>query len=318
MDNNSFHFEGTYRVQSAKTPYPSKLSGTWFLPTSCLNAEQLNKYLAGHARWRGKARVTLRPALIEERTGAFASHADALYYRRLFNAAADLPEMENDVLDLSKLASHWVTRERFLRRLLPAEEYKILISKIRAVEQTATNEYMCHEAGHCLGLDINKKWGEGYFQPRGGVAWPLIYVEEFRADLESFKAALDLLTPANACAVFVYHFCHRLGLACESAQTECENAGAVPYLLFHLLRELEILEIRKNGGRECVYFNDLTVEGITSAMRACAAHATESLTEPEMSAESLVDAALVAATYYRTRALDQARLNEFWRLVSTA
>lgn len=288
------------------------------MPLSCLTAGQLNKYLAGRAQWMGAAKVTLRPALIEERTGAFASHADALYYHRLFTAADDSPDMENDVLDLSKLTSHWTKRERFLRTIMPAEEYQLLISKIPAVVQTATNEYMCHEAGHCVGLDIHNKWSQGYFQPGGRVAWPLIYVEEFRADLESFATALDVLMPEDACAVFVYHFCHRLGLACESAQTDCENAGAVPYLLFHLLRDLEILEIRESGGRECVHLNDLTLEGTTSAMRACAAHASESLTLLEMSAESLVEAALVSATYYRTRALDHGRLDEFWRLISTA
>jgi hypothetical protein len=54
---------------------------------------------------------------------------------------------------------------------------------------------------------------------------------------------------------------------------------------------------------------------LAEAMRACAAHASERLTLPEMSAQSLVDSAIVGATYYRERALNEQILNEFWSLV---
>jgi hypothetical protein len=317
MEDSAFHFEGEYRVQSLSSSHPSTLAGRWIAPGNChLSKEQVNAYLVGLSQWRGKSKVTLRPACVEERTGAFASHADALYYRRLFTPYADSPRMENDVLDVSKLDSHWARRETFLRNLFSREHFEVFVKTIADVQRTAINEYMCHEAGHLLGLDVESKWEQGYFRPGERLAWPLIYVEEFRADLESLGAALHLLPRKEACAVFVYHLCHRFGLACESAQTDSESAGAVPYLLFHLLRELRVLIVNQKANRKELCLNDFTEDGIASVMRDCAEHASNWLTLPEVTADSFLDAALSAATYYRKRALDEDRLEEFWELVS--
>jgi len=319
MKNNSFHFEGEYRVQSARTSCTSALRGVWLAPNiPCLTLEDMNQVLASRHNWLGRSIASLRAAWVEERTGAFASHADALYYHQFFSAKEGSPEMEGDVLDVSKLVSHWTRRDCFLRTFFSINQYETLISRVASVEQTATNEYMCHEAGHLLGIDIHTKYDGGYFRVEGRTAWPLIYVEEFRADLESFAIAVEQLPLEQAYAVFVYHICHRFGLACESGQTDCENAGAVPYLLFHLLRELGVLVVRNSGARNFVYIENITMEGITETMRACAEHAENLLTMPEMSAKSLLDAAIVGATYYRKRALDEKRLNEFWKLISSS
>jgi hypothetical protein len=317
MSDNLFHFEGEYRVQSLSTAHTSTLSGRWIAPGSChLSREEVNSYLTSLSQWKGRAKVTLRPACVEKRTGAFASHADALYYSRLFHPYADSPRMANDVLDVSKLDSHWTRRKTVLRSLFSHELYETFVNTIADVQQTAINEYMCHEAGHLVGLDVQSKWDQGYFRPGKRLIWPLIYVEEFRADLESFAAALKLLPRKEAAAVFVYHVCHRLGLAGESAQTSSESAGGVPYLLFHLLRALGVLTVTQKVDTKQIVLNNLTEDGLVSAMRDCAEHGSNCLTLAETTAESLLDAALCAATYYRERALDEERLEEFWELIS--
>ncbi|MFL6336295.1 MAG: hypothetical protein ACJ754_23585 [Pyrinomonadaceae bacterium] len=314
--NNSFSFEGEYRVQSARALSTSVLRGVWFSPdVPCLTREDMNQFLASQQNWLGRAKVTLRAAWIEERAGAFASHADALYYHKVFSAKDGSPRMKGDILDVSKLMAHWTRRGQFLRTFFSIDQYETLLNRVGSVERTATNEYMCHEAGHLLGVDIHTKYDGGHFRAGGRLAWPLIYVEEFRADLESFACALDCLSLEQACAVFNYHICHRFGLACESGQTDCESAGAVPYLLYYLLRELGVLGVRKEKGRTVVDLNIATTAAIADAMRVCAKHATKFLTLPELSAKSLLDAAIVGATYYRERALDEVILNEFWGLV---
>lgn len=316
--SDQFYYIGTYRVQSSLSVHTSELSGTWFAPEPpCLTLEDVNRSLTGHHHWRGGAKVSLRAAQVEARSGAFAAHADALYYRRFFSPSNGSRPPEGDILDVSKLRAHWTNREGFVRALFPASHYENLIDRVASVERTATNEYMCHEAGHLLGIDVHTKYEGGHFRPGSQPAWPLIYVEEFRADLESFAFALELLPPEQACAVFAYHVCHRFGLACESGQTDCAGAGGVPYLLFHLLRELGFAQVKKGAERH-LHLNDLSTDGIIRTMRACAKHGASFLTEPEMGGESLLDAALVGAAYYRARALDERTLEEFWSLVSNS
>lgn len=282
---SDFFCSGFYRVQSRRTPVPSELAGDWHSPSpGDLTSDAINQALRRHPLWRGSAQVALSVARVTRRSGAFCE-PDALYYRRFFNGH---PPMTSDVLDLPKLLDHWAEREPYVRTLLGPS----WISMVGEPTTAAVNEYMCHEGGHALGWDVGTKYAAGYFRPRGRPAWPLIFTEEFRADLHSFGLALDLLPADRAAQLFAYHLQHRLGLAARSYHTGGPDAGAVPYLLFHLLADLGAIPPPPEPAR------------LLSLMRACADHAARELAEDS----DLLDAALRAAAYYRRRILDEERL----------
>jgi len=85
---------------------------------------------------------------------------------------------------------------------------------------------------------------EGYFQPAGRAAWPLIYVEEFRADILSFGFAADRLEERQAASVFLYNVLLRFGVHLEGkAKDNSDPYGPIPVMLYLLLRRLGWFEL---------------------------------------------------------------------------
>ena len=309
MSGGRFRFCGRYRVQSRLEEGPALLEGRWANGAAGLGADDVNAALRGAALWAGTAEVDLRAAEVSRRVGVFAEAADALYYRELFRPAGGSEPMRTDVLDVPKLREHWRRRRPDAARVLGAAALARLEELVGDVGRTGTNEYLCHEAGHALGHDVRSKYAAGYFRLGGKTAWPLVFVEEHRADLHALGFALDLLPRREALAVFAYHVVHRLGLAAFSTRTGGEGSGAVPYLLFGVL--LDEGWLRADAG---VPAESLAERALLDVMRHCADHAAEALTAPELAAPGLEDVALRASAYYRERALDVARgrLYEAW------
>lgn len=306
-----FAYAGLYRMQSRRKPVYAELAGDWEPPADdMLSCEQVNAALRLHPGWDG-ANIDLRAARVHHRAGAFRTAADALYYRQSFMPAAQSEPMDSDIVDIEKLLDHWTAREPYLRRLFDSETYDALRSHLTDVRVAATNEYFCHEAGHALGWAIATKYEQGYFRVRDRVAWPLIFVEEFRADMESLGFALTALSPDLALATFVYHLSHRFGLAAYSAQQRTAGSGAVPYLLFALLYDQGFfIAIPGQTLRMAIPPARRTRDAILAMMDLCARHASSALTAKEHASAPL-DAAINAASYFRERTGD-ARLAELY------
>jgi len=101
-----------------------------------------------------------------------------------------------------KAAAQWQQRWPFVASLFVDDDAANLARIVDDVVKVIANEYCCHEAGHQLGRAVQTKSQESYFSPGGKVQWPLIWVEEFRADLHSYSIALELLPPQAAAALF--------------------------------------------------------------------------------------------------------------------
>ena len=96
---------------------------------------------------------------------------------------------------------------------------------------------MCHEGGHCLGFPVDEKYESDFFRFGGRIRWPLIYMEEYRADANSWSIAARILERCAAAAVILYTLMHRLGLAAENLRGGRSGAGYIPF--FHFLSFLE-------------------------------------------------------------------------------
>jgi hypothetical protein len=276
--------------------------------------EEINDWLRQSHWWSGRSAVNLRVAAVKSRTGVFARIGDSLYYRDFFSPATGSHSFATDVLDLTKLEDHWVRRRAAARRVFGTRIHEMLEYLAGDVAQAAANEYLCHEGGHATGWAIGSKYETKYFQVNGSTAWPLVFVEEFRADMMSMGLVLDLLPLASACSVFAYHLIHRFGLASLSNRTGLEGAGAVPYLLFYLLVELGFIRVDPRSATIRIAVASLEPDKMAQTMRACAEHAAQDLTRPETLDLPSIDVAINAATYFRKRALDRnrAELYEKW------
>jgi hypothetical protein len=316
-ENWEFCLRGLYRVQSYRESTPSSLFGRWIDPLPGLTPAKLNAALTEHPAWLGTALVRLRPAHVLHRTGAFRDHADALYYRAFFTPERGSMPLEVDVLDVTKLTAHWNARADSLRALFDEGQFDGLAHAVGDVRRTAVNEYLCHEAGHALGFDIHTKYGSGYFRVGARTAWPLVFVEEFRADMLALGFARSLLDPPDAVAVFAYHVCHRFGLARESAIRGSDGAGAVPYLLFALLRELGALGVRRRGGRHSLGIDSLATDSVLAIMGECERRTHAALCAVELGATDALDVAINAARYFRARSDDTRLASEFAAAVGT-
>lgn len=313
----SLHLRGTYRAQSRDAPAASELAGAWraFAP-GALDSERVNGALARAPAWLGVHRVQLRAAIVWLRSGAF-TQPDALYYRRFFRPDAGSDELATDVLDLTKLLDHWSARKPGCRALVGDDLHERLSAAIGDVGVTANDEYFCHEAGHLVGLDVHHKYDGGYFRLAGRTLWPLVFVEEFRADLNAMGFAITLLPPEKAAAVFAYHLLHRFGLAVHCARRGGDGAGEVPYLLFRLLRRLG-LAAPASGDGPPLRLAVTETEGLVETMRACAEHADADLTAYELSTTDPIEVALRAAAYYRAAMLDEDCLRAYEAMLQSA
>lgn len=305
----SFAFSGSYRVQSRLAAEPSSLSGRWAeARPDVLTDAEVDAELKSSQRWSGRASVALAPAVVERRSGSFAREADALYYRHFFQPAPGTAGMDSHVLDVTKLMDLWERRLPLLAEAFTEESLEQLLHLVGDDPwPAAINEYVCHEGGHASGLDVDTKFSGGYFRlgsVGGGPSWPLIFTEEFRADLLSFFYAQRLLPPQASAAVFAYHILHRFGLAAEATQLGNLSSGAVPYLLFHLLRSLGVVSVSALGRLELTAARADPV----AAMDRCVQHVDESWTDLPSTAPDWVDVARRAALYFRARASDDAAM----------
>lgn len=312
----AFAFEGLYRVQSAARGSRSRLEGCWIEPVEDEASEALiNRHLAVDRSWRGSASVRLRPALVTARIGAFEREPDILYKESNFEPAAGNEAMPANIVDVEKAAAKWRTRRPHVRALFGLETAEALEQLVGPIAVVAANEYFVHEAGHCLGYPTDRKYADGYFRLGGRTLWPLVHVEEFRADLLSFGVALRALSAARAVAIFLYNLLLRLGVHAEAmAIAAVAPYGPIPRLLFTLLDEIGWLEA--DGKRGTFEVRSLDCDDILDVMRQCAEHAEARLVEPP-SMHDPVDAALVSAAYFRERCAmpASAAFDAFWSQV---
>lgn len=138
----------------------------------------------------------------------------------------------------------------------------------------------------------------------GGLpARPLIYLEELRADLHAFSAALELLDQDAAISIFAYNILLRFSVHVERiAATGVAPYGMIPFLLFGVLIELGIAKVEDGYLVPAI---TLDQEELCAAMRACGAHASAHITAIELAAASPLDAAMDDAIYVRRYPTDE-------------
>lgn len=314
---NDFTFKGMYRVQSRLQEVYSEMRGDWYPPSGkLLNSEQINTALKGHPFWRGERVVNLRPAKVKFRAGLFAEDPDILYKEQFFTPVDGSATMSTDIVDVLKSVGYWRKRLPYNASIFGKETCDRIAELLPDLAITISNEYYCHEAGHLLGYDVLSKYTDGYFRVSGRAAWPLIFVEEFRADLHSFGFALELLPSRLAIQTFLYNIFLRFGLDAFSIRNNTDSYGAVPYLLFRLLTELNFITLKSENGVKQLAITNLEPEYVMNTMKACAEHAEKELTGVEVSGASPSDIAVNAATYFRLRALDRDRFKSYSEVIT--
>jgi len=267
----SFEIEANYRLQSVRSPFGGYLKG-FLVGTNkgLLDAVTINTYLETDSCWRRHHRISLRVALIKNRTGVFADHDDALYYASNFVQKHGSIVLQHDLLDLTKLMQLKSRRESYLSILFDESSWACIQANVDPFEIVASNEYMCHEGGHALGFSISDKLDLGFFRTEGKLTWPLVYMEEFRADILSWKIAALVLSAKGASGVICRTLTHRFGLAIENLQYGLPGAGFIPFLHFALALETGLLSYRSSeGNRSQIVFVNPTTDGILAGALEC-------------------------------------------------
>lgn len=306
--------QGSYRVQSRRDYAPSSLEGEWYISSGLISNDVINNALRAHASWQGREQVRLSPALVYQRRGKFSFEPDILYKNELFIPKPGTPAMDMNIVDVLKSRNNWIGRVDYIKELFP-EISLLALQKLHGLELVIANEYMLHEAGHFLAYDVCAKQREGYFSVMGKTAWPLVYLEELRADLNAFGFAAQLLAPEKAAQIFLYNVMLRFGVHREGiVQKQQAPYGLVPYLLFHLLQDLGFLSVCQQHGRRSFNLTSLETNQLTAVMCACARHAEQELNAPELTKTTALEKAIVAAKYVRNR-LDDTAMTELYDLV---
>jgi hypothetical protein len=249
--------------------------------------------------------VQLMAAAIDFRDGVFARWPDILYKADLFTPEPGSTDMAANIVDVRKARAGWLARRPLLEKMLGPANAGRIDQYLTDIEAVASDEYMVHEAGHALGRSTDEKQRAGYFKLGGKSVWPLIYMEELRADLLSFGFAADLLPPDRAAAVFLYNVFLRFGVHFEALARGAAAApyGSIPFVLFRLLRGLGWLDA-------CVAppmllrLTSLDPQEVVGVMRRCSEHARIELLQPEFEVRSLVDLAIHVAGYQRAAVED--------------
>ncbi len=306
MKDVNFQYEGQYRVQSRGSTRASFLSGTWISPESAadLDRDIINQWLRLDPRYLGRMRVSMRPARVAAASGDFLDEPDILYKKANFDPLRETPAMPVNIVDVIKAVSKWKRRQRVVEALVGIEQYAAIESFFDSLERVVANEYFVHEAGHALGYDVETKSEDGYFRVEGRVIWPLVFVEELRADLLGFGLAVQHLAPREAAAIFLYNCLLRLGVHLEAMQSDQRYPyGAVPFMLYFVLRDADWL---RPGSRAIpLRIGSLNVSDLISVMTFASRHAVDNLLDQELRSPSRNDAAIVAASYYRERFSEQ-------------
>jgi hypothetical protein len=296
---DGFTLAGYYRVQSRRAARYSELCGTWLEGRPLLDSMTVNAALAQHPAWRGRAQVNLRAARVSFRAGTFALEPDILYKREFFSGET----MDCDIIDVEKSKREWISRRGALAAIFAPSDLATIDARLGDLDWVIANEYYVHEAGHFVGVDVLDKYSSGFFTAQGRTLWPLIYAEEFRADLESFDFALRLLPAVDAERIFLYNLALRFGAHRKGVADGMKVYGLVPYLLFCVLHELGFVSV-KRGQLRLASFQPSDLRAV---MAAAAAHAHEQLTAPELTGMTATDLAIYVATYVRRRLDDGER-----------
>jgi hypothetical protein len=304
--NLGFCFEGEYRVQSRRSYCPSRLEGRWRgSGQGDLDEDVVNAALRRDRRWRGERSVSLRPALVTKRSGAFLE-PDILYKKSQFREAPGTPPMNRNIVDVRKAVANWKGRAPLLVSAIGEDQYRWASDILHPLDRTIANEYFAHEAGHCLGYATETKYSDGYFLAAGRTLWPLVYLEELRADLLAFGFAAELLPPNEAAALFVYNLLLRLGAHLEGRGQMTHPYGSIPMMLWTELARRGAATLGA-ASSPAFMFSTCDTRSLCSLMAELAADATRWFVEPEMAAGDPLDAALEASNVYRRLASEPTR-----------
>ncbi len=296
-DSNAFDYRGAYRVQSWRRSLPSRLSGQWIFPEPGQPSQMtVNAQLMAHPHWFGDATIKLRAAAITGREGAF-SEPDILYKSSNFVPADSTARMTTNIVDVRKAAANWRRRVPLMRQLLGERTFDEVATLIGDVERVAADEYMFHEAGHCLGYSTAQKYRDGYFRIGGTTRWPLIYAEELRADLLAFHFAAAALPPQQATALLLYNVLLRVSADIEASPVSPRPYGFIPSLLLAILGERDWLFVVPDGPR--LRFASLNATNVAAVMTACGERAISDLVVPERDVTEPVDVAIHTARWLK-------------------
>lgn len=301
-----FTLRGNYRTQSQMTSRSAAITGQWAVPgAEQLSDADLNIALARDPDWKGFSKVSLRPAFIRFREGVFERCHDILYKADQFAPDPGSNSMPSNIVDVLKAAAGWSARYGVLCDLLGADvayEIRCLISDVEGI---ASDEYMVHEAGHAIGMSTDEKYNAGYFRLNGRILWPLIYMEELRADLLSFGFAADLLPPERAATIFLYNVFLRFGVHFAGLRRQPGQSpyGTISYVLFCLLRQLGWISAERGDGAP-MRVAGTEIGSIVALMKRCSTHAREEIVAGELGAGSALDVAINAANFQREAVKD--------------
>ncbi|PYI91196.1 MAG: hypothetical protein DME97_14705 [Verrucomicrobia bacterium] len=283
-----------------------------------IDCESINSALASHPLYWGDSAIAIRSADVQARTGAFAKENDALYYRESFEPRPSTRGFDVDIIDLTKLQALWQRRRQFLANLFGKHHFQQIEQSIGDIPNAASNEYHCHEGGHNVGMPISFKYAKGYFRPNGNTCWPLIYMEELRADILSLRFALEILSDSAAAAVFLFQICHRFGLALESCVRGKAGIGPLPFLLFTELRRIKAIQLQREKHRVWLRFVNLNKGYLNDAILRLATLGERTFGKWEQQTQDLTSLALRYARWYRSRLLNAAAMAEFGDLFCCA
>jgi len=253
-----------------------------------------------------------------QREGMFHDASDNLYKIECFEPFREGPAFPCHIVDVSKAATQWRQRWPLVASIFVENQLADLAGIQEDLEGVIANEYCCHEAGHLLGHAVQAKAKNSYFSPGDRVRWPLIWVEEFRADLHSYSVALETMTPHSAAALFVYNYLARLAGDALSVRDRTYGYGTVPFLLFVLLVNLRFLEIARTKSGLKLAVATASVPEILRIMERCHTHGLEALTERELATHDPLEWGINAARYYRERVLKNPLREDYLRLLCGA
>ncbi|MBV8253333.1 MAG: hypothetical protein JO154_12055 [Chitinophaga sp.] len=299
MLNDIFHFNGLYRIQSKKKMIPSEIKGKWINGENLLTSNDVNASLKNHPWWQGEELVTLVGADVSFRSGLFLTEPDILIKKQFFVPSPNSDIMDFDFVDVNKSMILWGERTKFIRAIFGDQADK-LISLAKDLKSIIINEYFCHEAGHFIGYAIRSKYKYGYFKVNGKIAWPLVFTEEFRADLHSFGFAANNLSSQSSISIFIYNILLRFGVELQSRTTLKDGYGAVPFLLFSFLYQNDIIDC--DCYTRTIRLKSLDSEFLLNKMLLADQYAYENLTRCEHL--NIVDIQINAAKFYKSITTD--------------
>jgi hypothetical protein len=310
-----FSLSGWYRVQSRKAPEQGSLDGDLIISDDrLLSSETVNGYLKAHPFWNGRSTVRLKPAIVVRRTGVFADNLDALYYRDNFEQLACSPLIDHDLLDVTKLKALYESRSPLLRNIFTLETFDWLTSLLHVIEPHAINEYMCHEGGHRLGYSVDEKLASGFFRWGGKLRWPLIYLEEYRADINSWDIALRNRPVGETLMIVLYTIMHRFGLAAQNLTLGQPGAGYVPFLHFADLVTNGFLRLAKTDAKQRIDVQPCDAEILLAPVRRIIDRLSSDINEKEVTHNSNDTSAEAMLEYAQRRLTDRQLLQTFLKV----